>query len=628
MKPKHLLLFLIFNFSFCIVATATVRYVSKTGSSTPPYTSWATASDSIQKCINICQSSDTVYVANGVYKEQVVMIPGLSLIGGGMDSCVIDTRELVNSQQYSSIIMGDNCVLTGFFICVYDNSTWGWGVSMNDSNRTGHVYLNRIKNGRYGVIINNLDTSNQSNITVYKNLIDNVSQGINLFNSNAVVRKNNIYTDPNSQATIIAGVNVGAYFNNSSPTIDSNYIETHSEGIRKSFGSRPIIANNTIIMKNARSGIFLSISDSARVYNNLLIFSNAGIGIENNGTPHLQLYNNFLTGKFYDHPNMWAIDTGPNNKVKQNVIVDAKRGIYAGSTQNLVVQYNNLWNVDTKYSGFTADSTNLSVDPMIVNDDTTEGELDFHLQKYSPFIDSGDPTMIDKDSSRIDIGLYGGMFGEVYNYIDKAPKPPRNLTAYVDTSKIVLRWNRNTEADTAFYKVYRDTVDNFTIDSTKLIFSPKDTFLVQSMPIKVSRYVYKITCVDYEGNESKPSEEVVVNLTSINDYPMTINDYMLYQNYPNPFNPVTKIAYKLKEGGYVKLYVYDIKGEQAAVLVNKYQESGYYEVEFSAISGSASGRDASNYSRISSGVYIYQLMVKSENNIPLFSAIKKMIYLR
>ena len=95
---------------------------------------------------------------------------------------------------------------------------------------------------------------------------------------------------------------------------------------------------------------------------------------------------------------------------------------------------------------------------------------------------------------------------------------------------------------------------------------------------------YKVTCVDNQGLESKPSEEIVVNITSINDYPMTINDYLLYQNYPNPFNPSTTIGYKLKERGYVKLMVYDIKGELVSVLVNQEQEAGYYEVEFSVSS--------------------------------------------
>ena len=88
MKLKYFLVLLLALFIEHLtfnITYATVRYVSTTGSSTPPYTSWETASDSIQKCINICNFGDTVYVANGVYKEQVVMIPGLSLIGTGMD---------------------------------------------------------------------------------------------------------------------------------------------------------------------------------------------------------------------------------------------------------------------------------------------------------------------------------------------------------------------------------------------------------------------------------------------------------------------------------------------------------------------------------------------------------------
>ncbi|MBK7497927.1 MAG: hypothetical protein IPI19_02190 [Ignavibacteriales bacterium] len=91
MKPKYFLFlcfsFLIFNSSLLI---GTVRYVSKTGTNTPPYTSWQTAADSIQKCINICVNGDTVYVANGVYKENLVINTAISLIGSSMDSTVIE----------------------------------------------------------------------------------------------------------------------------------------------------------------------------------------------------------------------------------------------------------------------------------------------------------------------------------------------------------------------------------------------------------------------------------------------------------------------------------------------------------------------------------------------------------
>src|SRR5512146_18855 len=81
-------------------SVAGVRYVSHSGTNTPPYLTWETAADSIMSAINISTFGDTIYVANGVYEEKVVMIPGLSLIGAGMDSCVIDTRALVNSNGF------------------------------------------------------------------------------------------------------------------------------------------------------------------------------------------------------------------------------------------------------------------------------------------------------------------------------------------------------------------------------------------------------------------------------------------------------------------------------------------------------------------------------------------------
>ena len=90
-------------------------------------------------------------------------------------------------------------------------------------------------------------------------------------------------------------------------------------------------------------------------------------------------------------------------------------------------------------------------------------------------------------------------------------------------------------------------------------------------------------------------------------------------------NPTTKIGYKLKERGYVKLYVYDIKGEVVSALVNQTQEAGYYEAEFNA---KVKGQMSNVNGELSSGVYIYQIMVSNENRIPVFSDIKKMIYVK
>ena len=250
----------------------------------------------------------------------------------------------------------------------------------------------------------------------------------------------------------------------------------------------------------------------------------------------------------------------------------------------------------------------------------------FILQKYSPAIDKGDPNILDLDGTRSDIGMYGGPFGETYTYQDLAPLAPRNLSGVVDSNTILVKWNRNTEADTAYYKVYRDTVSGFAIDSTKLVSASADTFFVHPNLHNVTKYVYKITCVDKQGNESKPSVELVVNITSVStdDYPMTISDYVLYQNYPNPFNPSTKIGYQLKQRAYVKLMVYDIKGELVSVLVNKEQNAGYYETEFVG-NGLPS---VPNTSRFASGIYLYRIEVIGEGKIPVYTEMKKMMMLK
>lgn len=125
---------------------------------------------------------------------------------------------------------------------------------------------------------------------------------------------------------------------------------------------------------------------------------------------------------------------------------------------------------------------------------------------------------------------------------------------------------------------------------------------------------------------SEPSEELHLVLTGIkNKEEFTINSYKLFQNYPNPFNPTTKIAYRLKERGYVKMYVYDIKGELVETLVNQYQEGGYYEVEFT---GKANISANSLAKQLASGIYICQIMVSNEHNIPVFSDTIKMLYLK
>jgi hypothetical protein len=57
---------------------------------------------------------------------------------------------------------------------------------------------------------------------------------------------------------------------------------------------------------------------------------------------------------------------------------------------------------------------------------------------------------------------------------------------------------------------------------------------------------------------------------------------------PNPFNPTTTLTYSLAQNGEVTLVVYDVRGREAARLVEGYQQAGVYEVNFDG-NGLASG---------------------------------------
>jgi hypothetical protein len=232
-------------------------------------------------------------------------------------------------------------------------------------------------------------------------------------------------------------------------------------------------------------------------------------------------------------------------------------------------------------------------------------------------IDAGDPTLLDVDGSRSDIGLFGGPFGKKQSYLDLAPGIPRGITAKLDSGKVTVTWRLNHESDFAYYNLYRDTVQDFTADSTTLLLPEMtDTSYTTDRLPRANGIYFKASSVDQQGNESQPSEEVGFILTGTDDDdPVTVTNYALYQNYPNPFNNSTIIPYRLKEAGYVKLYVLDTKGERIAVLVNEYKPAGYHEENFDA-------------SQLASGIYIYTINVRGEGDVPVYMGMNKMILVK
>jgi hypothetical protein len=94
------------------------------------------------------------------------------------------------------------------------------------------------------------------------------------------------------------------------------------------------------------------------------------------------------------------------------------------------------------------------------------------------------------------------------------------------------------------------------------------------------------------------------------------DNFTLSQNYPNPFNPNTKIQYAISSRQFVTIKIFDLLGNEIAVLVNEEKPTGKYEIEFSSHSGLSGIRE------LPSGVYFYQL--KSGNLVQT----KKMVLLK
>ncbi len=579
-------------FSFTLFAE--IHYVSKTGNPTPPYTSWETAADTIQNALDISLPGDTVYVGEGVFEEKIILPDSVALIGSGMEKSVIDYSNLYTSTDYNLIELGNSISLFGFTLVVSPNtSEGGRGIFTSYNIDTSTIQGNYIKNSRIALW-------NNSSMIVFK---DNILQSDKFritfdiyeafwFDFFSVI-ENNLVTSTMSYNKIISA-EMDAQFKlyNNIFVLESGYM---LYGLDHNGGSNPL---------DIRNNLFISLGDEQ--YNPAGLLMPGG---------YYTIMNNTFYGHFDDE---WGAITANtyNTKVMNNLLLNTGYGIknYHPDTQ---IQYNNVWGAHTPFFGdYGVDSTNITLDPMVVNPE----QRDFHLQKYSPMIDAGNPEIPDKDGTRSDIGMYGGPLGEVYSYRNLPPKPPViiNNSFNENTGEIFLEWKKNTEADISHYIIYE--MVSADLETTQIIrkIPVKDT-LFTGFPLRDARnYYYTVTAVDKEGYESRSYQGIQFEreLTGVKE-PNIVYQYHLAQNYPNPFNPETTMEYSMKEPGNAQVVVYDIKGSKITELEDSHKEKGIHSVKFNA-----------NDYNLSSGIYIYRIDILNEKNHLVYSAMKKMILIK
>ena len=578
-----------------IYTFADTHYASFYGSDNSPYTSWATAAHVIQNAINASSYGDTVRVGAGAYIAHLTMSPGITLIGAGMDSCLIVACGTV-------IQATDSCTIEGFHLNGCSCGDYCTGILLGNQSK---IFNNKISCYTEGI------QSDQSNSEISNNIFVNNWVHISSHGSGWLTIKGNTFVG-GSYALWAVGFYRSMFLR--------NYVHGAGQAIVVDGVDSVYIENNLFEIDNSYGGIFLTNATHAS-YCDVPIRNNTFIGDINQSA-------------------IWI--SGFSNEIKNNIICGAGSGIVASGYcvymggypvdcfwGNPQVSYNTLWSNTKnylKYNGSNIDTSlggNIYVDPMFVGGD------DYHLQFGSPCIDAGDPSIKDLDSSRSDIGFYGGAYGETYTYLDYPPKPPDSLTAVSESTVTILSWKPNTESDLSHYLVYKDTIAGFIPDTFKIVGNiPKYSSVFRDYDFVMGKtYFYRVSAWDLTGHQSEYSEELEVQATSVDRYteegPPLPKIFQLKQNSPNPFNPTTTIIYYLPDVGYqpaeVGIFIYNILGQKVRTLVKERKYPGEHSVTWD-------GKDDVG-NDLASGIYFYRLTFSGTDLYPLVKP-KKMVLIR
>lgn len=190
-----------------------------------------------------------------------------------------------------------------------------------------------------------------------------------------------------------------------------------------------------------------------------------------------------------------------------------------------------------------------------------------------------------------------GTFSTLANVTTIVPVELYAFTASAVNETAVLEWITSTELNNLGFEVERSIPQSGSFVTIGFVegkgtATETNYYSFTDRNLTAGKYYYRLKQVDFDGKfEYSPTVEVDI----------TANEFVLMQNYPNPFNPITKIKFTIPavtlsevEGSFVSLKIFDILGNETAVLVNEEKPAGNYEVIFDA-------------SSLSSGTYFYRL---------------------
>ena len=554
-----------------VTASATVYHVSPEGTNTPPYDTYESAANSPRDALAaVTGPGDTVLIHAGQYDiDTAIVVPsGVSLIGIDRDSveltwcCYQDYSpkimfDLQGDHHISGITFGNFTVaasqdVSAIFmqvvpgdVFVHDcefRQVWSFGSVWDTLEFHDCIFET---GSRFGIHT----TTGFGTVLIHDNYF---TGGASAFSPNCV------------QAW---GETI---------TIEDNIFDLSESNFRGASvdvqeGSRPVVVRNNLMM-----GGDLAISWSPHdglIENNTIIQTDpsqsSSILVLLGKSDTLTIRNNIIIDspvpRFYD-----CTDCPPNTPLNYSF----------NAFWPPVASFYSLVNTGAGLS--IKDTGNANQYPMFGDDSL------YHLQAGSPLIDAGDPSVLDADGSRSDIGWTGGPHGIIPTYPELPPQPPDSASATGTDGIVSLCWSSRPEADLAGYNLYRGDASSFWTEGLTpyRVLAPGDTCATDTILAAGESVYYVVTAFDSAGLESAASPEVSYTVTGILDGPegdLLPRSASILRAYPNPFNDATVIEFAVPvSAGALHIDVFNVLGQRVERISLGRREAGVQSVAWAA----------------------------------------------
>ena len=300
---------------------------------------------SIQSAINDADDSDTIFVYNGTYFENILIDKKLHIIGEDKNDTIIDGSGIGNIVDFSAdfinfcnftiqhsgdeyansgvIFNSNNCSLTNVIII----ETY-WAIYLTHFSERNEIKNNFISNNTRGIYS---FTGCKYNFISFNTIINNIYSGIFFYATEGNIIERNIL---NSNGN---GVVIDFADNN---LISQNKITNNTySGIILTDSSNYNQVSNNSISDHYLSGIYLGDNSSHNnISYNYINLSEDGIGFENSQSNII--YNNFISSSSYSGI---SLTESSQNLIEKNTIQENKNyGLYLYDSDNNIIDSNNI----------------------------------------------------------------------------------------------------------------------------------------------------------------------------------------------------------------------------------------------------------------------------------------------